>query len=95
MNIGYEYIDKTKFTPDDWKDNETVEKILGNAILGFANFSNFKTNKEGAIQLRFQYDWSADSEGRSIPFTGVGYLLLDELLNGFSSNKQPIEVTSK
>lgn len=83
QNNGYEYIDKTKFSKEDWKDHEVVEKILRKSIVGFVNFSNFLLSKDGRIRLRFQYRWDADDESKSIPFKGVGYLLLDELLNGF------------
>ena len=84
QNKGYEYINKNNLTDEELTKFKEVEDILRLSIKGFSKFNNFKTNdKTQELQIRFQYDWSADEEVRSIPFTGVGYLYLDELLNGF------------
>ncbi len=86
QNKGYEGIDRSAFTDEEKaKDNE-VNEILKKAIVGFSRFQNFKTNnKDNALTLRFQYDYTAHDRSLGIPFTGVGYILLDELLNGFKN----------
>ena len=84
-NKGYETIEKSKFTEKDQDCFEEVDTILRKAIIGFVEFNNFKHTKDGRLVLRFQYDWTRDDEYRRISFTGVGYILLDELLNGFET----------
>lgn len=42
------------------------------------SFSNFCLDKNGELSLRVQYHYDPS-------FTGVGYVLLSELLNGFDS----------
>ena len=84
QNKGYEYIKKDYLNNEELTKLKEVENILKEAIKGFKSFSNFRTNnKTQELQIRFQYDYSADAEIRTTPFTGVGYLYLDELLNGF------------
>lgn len=80
QNKGYEGIDKSKLSNEAKEDFNSIEEILKDAIAGFVRFQNFKLNKEGEIQLRFQYNYGYDG---SMYFIGVGYILLDELLNGF------------
>lgn len=86
-NKGWETPDESLFTEDDKSALNTITEILRKSILGFRSFTNFKHSNDGRIRLRFQYDWEADYEPheRKIGFTGVGYILLDELLNGFES----------
>lgn len=86
QNQGYQYIDKSKFTEEDTNAFNKVTEILKNAIVGFSEFNNFRTTKIGELEIRFQYNWSADSPG--VSFTGVGYLLVDELLNGFREKNE-------
>lgn len=74
QNKGYEGI--SNLSESDKDKIKEVETILREAIHGFSSFQNFRLSKDNEIQLRFQYKYS-DS------FTGVGYILLDELLNGF------------
>lgn len=81
QNKGYEYIDPSKLKVGDTEALKQIEEILKRAIVGFQKFSNFKLSMTEKLQLRFQYDWGA--EDNSLPFTGVGYIELDELLNGF------------
>ncbi len=82
QNDGYEYINKSKLTDLDKAKIEEVEQILKQAIHGFSSFTNFRLSKgKGEIQIRFQYNYEYDGNG--LPFIGVGYILLDELLNGF------------
>ena len=87
QNEGYKYIDKNKLTDDDIAKISQIEEILKKSISGFQKFNNFKLNRKNEPQIRFQYDWNFDQEVKSIPFIGVGYLLIDELLNGFKTQK--------
>lgn len=83
QNVGYEYIDRSKFSAIDIVNCELVTEILKKAVLGFSKFNNFLHSKEGVLKIRFQYCWTADEINPSTPFTGVGYLELEELLKGF------------
>lgn len=80
QNNGYEYLNKSKFTPEVKEAYDTVSDILRNHVDGFSKFHNFRLSKKGRIQLRFDYRWDAH-------FTGVGYILLDELINGFEETE--------
>jgi len=83
-NEGYQYINKKKFTEEDWKAFDTVTAILRESIVGFGEFNNFKiTEKTGEVKVRFQYNWTADDDDNSRSYTGVGYLLLTTLVEGF------------
>src|SRR6478735_7163016 len=82
QNKGYEYINKSALSDEAKEVLKSIETILNNSIVGFRSFSNFKINKAGELQLRVQYNYSYDNN--LAPFTGVGYILLDELLNGFT-----------
>ena len=84
QNKGYEVINKDSLTDDEKNKLKEINEILKKAIIGFSKFSNFRLDKMGNIQIRLQYDWTAHDRSLGIPFTGVGYILLDELLNGFS-----------
>lgn len=82
QNEGYQYVDKTKFTEEDNKAFKEVQTIIGNHITGFISFDNFKISKNNEVKIRFHYNYGADDPtGHS--FNGVGYILLEELLNGF------------
>lgn len=77
------------FTEEDLKALQEVKSIIKKAITGFRNFTNFYYDKKGILNIRFYYDWSyslVDSivVRSGISFTGVGYLELQELLNGFN-----------
>lgn len=83
-NNGYEYLDKSKFSPEDVIAFDEVTDILRNCITGFSRFDNFKIREKSKIIVaRFQYNWTADDEN-SPSFTGVGYLELKELHKGFN-----------
>ena len=83
QNIGYEYI-KGKLNEAEEKAKMKVSKILSEHIFGYSEFTNFRfSKKENKLEIRFQYNYNYDG---GIPFTGVGYILLDELLNGFKDN---------
>lgn len=80
QNNGYEYLDKRKFTPEDEAAFKETSEILKKHVHGFSKLHNFRLSKNGRIQLRFNYAWDER-------FTGVGYILLDELLNGFEETE--------
>lgn len=81
QNNGYEYVDKSKFSAEDFDAFDKIQEILRKHIGGFSKFNNFKISKSGEKQIRFQYNYSHNTN--NIPFTGVGYLEISELLNGF------------
>lgn len=84
QNTGYEYLNQSKFDEKDKAAFEEVTEILKEHISGFEEFSNFRKGKKtDRPQIRFQYNWDYDSEGY---FVGVGYIHIDELLNGFDEN---------
>jgi hypothetical protein len=85
QNKGYQYIDKRKFSENDKKAFIDVTNILKDHITGFSEFNNFKIRgPNNDITLRFQYNYGAENDSHS--FIGVGYILLEELLNGFKEN---------
>jgi len=86
QNKGYQYIDKSKLTSEDLIAIDNIEKLLKNHITGFIKFNNFRLSKDDKLQIRFQYNWDADNEKGGY-FTGVGYILIDELLNGFEKDE--------
>lgn len=79
-NKGYEYVRKSTFSKEDLKAFKEVSDILKARIIGFIEFNNFQCVKD-VIRLRFQYNYGAADN--SLGFIGVGYIELDELLNGF------------
>ena len=88
QNQGYEYINPNTLDEKDKIRIKEIEIILRRSILGFKNFSNFKKDKQGDSQIRFQYNWDADSGSpNKTYFIGVGYIKIDELLNGFDKNE--------
>lgn len=82
QNKGYEYIAKNSLTDEAKYKIKEVESILKTSIFGFSSFTNFKLDKNNEVQIRFQYNYNYEPNS-GIPFIGVGYILLDELLNGF------------
>jgi hypothetical protein len=81
QNIDYDKPDKSKWSGEDKEQFKIVTDILKKTIEGFVEFNHFKiskekVSKEKVIRLRFQYYWDKS-------FKGVGYIKLDELLNGF------------
>ena len=80
QNNGYEYINKSKLTEEDLKSFKEVEDLLRKSIHGFSKFFNFRLSHKGIVEIRFDYHWSES-------FTGVGYLELQELLNGFNEKE--------
>ena len=84
QNKGFEGINRDKFTGEEKQQDKDVNEILKIAIVGFRRFQNFKVRDNGDISLRFQYNYDYEKSVNS-GFTGVGYILLDELLNGFKS----------
>lgn len=79
------------FTEEDKKALIEVKNMLKKAITGIRNFTNFYFDKKGELNLRFYYDWSWTLINdipvqQGLPFTGVGYLKVIELLNGFDKS---------
>jgi hypothetical protein len=83
QNKGYEGINRAKLNEDEKNADKNVNEILKKSIIDFSSFQNFRLTKDNQIQIRMQYDYTAHDRSAGIPFTGVGYILLDELLNGF------------
>jgi hypothetical protein len=88
QNDGYEYINKSKLSEEELQAITDIEALLKNHITGFSKFFNYKKSKKGELKLRFDYNWGAADKSRQ--FIGVGYLLVDELLNGFSPEKKSL-----
>jgi len=82
QNEGYQYI--KDLSESDKEAIKEVEEILEKSIVGFHEFNNFKIRPNGDIVVRFQYNYGADEEGAR-SFKGVGYLGMNELLNGFNN----------
>lgn len=82
QNDGYEYIGRNTISEPAKQELKKVESVLKDVICGFYEFSNFCHSKDGQIRLRIQYNWNYDQDCAS--FSGVGYVLLTELLNGFN-----------
>ena len=57
------------------------------AKAGFKEFNNFNLGENKEIRVRFQYDWTAHDRTLGIPFIGVGYLLLNISLHGFTNQR--------
>lgn len=83
-NKGFEGINRREFSNEAKEADTKINAILKNTVVGFSSFQNFCHTKERAIRLRLQYNYGA--EDNSMPFTGVGYILLSELLNGFKEH---------
>ena len=80
QNKGYETINRDNFNEKEREADKEINSILSDTITAFRGFQNFCLSKDGEIQIRLQYDYNYDG---GIAFTGVGYILLDELMNGF------------
>ena len=81
QNKGYQYINKNNLSKKDEEKIKQIEEILNKSIKGFSKFNNFRLSDENEIVIRFQYNYNYDGVG--IPFMGVGYIYLEELLKGF------------
>ncbi|MCA9495768.1 MAG: hypothetical protein KC589_02405 [Nanoarchaeota archaeon] len=82
QNKGYDYPKTDEWSEDDNKAFKEVEDLLKEHIRGFSKLNHFRISKKGEIQLRFQYNYNW--RGYGLPFIGVGYIDLKELLNGFN-----------
>lgn len=80
-NNGYEEIMTNTLSDSDKIAIEELSSILEKHIIGFQRFQNFQNIKD-IIRIRFQYNYQEDPN--QVYFIGVGYLELDELLNGFN-----------
>ena len=93
QNVGFQYINRDSFSEADKLMDNMVKEILSQHIKGFVKFDNFRIGSDRISQktslcVRFQYHWDADLENSKVGFTGVGYLPLDELLNGFAAETE-------
>ena len=93
QNNGYEYLNMSKLTEIELEKFKEAESILKNSIKGFSKFNHFridklKETKQEVLVVRFQYNWTADDDysKNPLPFTGVGYLEVEELFKGFREN---------
>jgi hypothetical protein len=82
---GYDTPDRSKWSEEYFVAHKNVSDILSKSVVGFHSFTNFTVRKCGGMGIRFQYNYGA--EYNTMPFTGVGYLLIDELLNGFTNDE--------
>ena len=84
QNKGCEGIKRSDFTEAEAEADKQVNEILKNAVVGFRRFQNYKLDKNNNLVLRFQYNYDYKTSVNA-GFVGVGYILLDELLNGFNN----------
>ena len=89
QNVGYSYPDKSKWSGEDLAMHKEVTDILKASITGFSEFNHFRLVSGGEVQIRFQYDWTADDPDtkQRTYFVGVGYLEIDELFTGFKNKE--------
>lgn len=83
---GYDVPDKSKWSEEDHHAYKIVTEILRKSVVGFSSFTNFTVRKNGDKAIRLQYCYGA--EDNSMSFTGVGYLLIDELSDGFTNENE-------
>lgn len=88
FNTGYDCPDRSKWSANDKAMHLEVSDILKNHVKGFSEFNHFKKNANGDVVIRLQYNYSADDPNNDIHFTGVGYITVDELLNGFKQEQR-------
>lgn len=89
QNKGYENINDVDLTETDKDTRKEISALLSKSIVGFSRFQNFKLDHKGNIKIRLQYNYDADHDGpgNKIYFIGVGYVLVDNLLNGFEEKQ--------
>lgn len=87
QNKGYDYPNKSKWSNEDLSQFNIVKTILNKHIKGFSEFNHFKLNNKNEVIIRLQYNWTLD-EPYKYPFTGVGYLPLEELFKGFKNKNE-------
>ena len=80
QNKGYDCINPELLKAEDKKAIKEIEKLLEKHIKGFREFQNFKLDMNDRVRIRFQYNYGYDN---GTDFKGVGYILVDQLLNGF------------
>ena len=78
---GYDTPDKSEWTQENHDAFKEIEDLLREHIVGFSSFQNLMFDKKGQLNFRLQYNYGA--EDNSMSFTGVGYITLRELTNGF------------
>ena len=79
-NVGYQYLG-AKVREDKAVPLARIKEILKEHIIGFSEFYNFRRRADGGLVLRFDYNWG--EEDGKLHFIGVGYLLLEQLRDGF------------
>lgn len=84
QNKAYDTLNKSKLTEEELNAFNEVSEVLSKCVTGFSKFNHFKISTKNQVVVRLQYNWGAD-EPRSISFTGVGYVLLEDLHKGFTS----------
>jgi len=83
QNKGYEEIKQDSLSNECKTKIKEIESILSKAICGFSRFQNFRLNKTSSkLEIRFQYNYNYDDR-RVTSFIGVGYILVENLVNGF------------
>lgn len=83
QNKGYDTPDFSNLTKEEKSAFDYCTEVIGKSVKGFSEFNHFKLSNKGEVKIRFQYNWTADSDRDELHFTGVGYLYLDELYKGF------------
>lgn len=61
-----------------------INSLLNDIIIGFTSFSNFCQKGDDFTKIRIQYNWGA--EDNTMYFTGVGYVTIKELKEGFKND---------
>ena len=79
---GYDTPNKSEWTEENHNAFKEIENLLREHIVGFSSFQNLTVGgKTDELRFRFQYNYGAEDDTHS--FTGVGYISLRELTNGF------------
>lgn len=82
QNNGYEHPDFINLTEQERAKFNEVTELLKKHVEGFVKFNHFRINRKNEIEIRLQYNYGYDG-GQY--FIGVGYLTIDNLLNGFDN----------
>lgn len=84
QNEGYEYL-KAEVTESRAVQISRISEILKDHVSGFVKFFNFKNSREHGLVLRFDFLWAPW-------FTGVGYLPIAHLKDGFPASAMAEEI---
>lgn len=84
QNKGYDELNLSDLSEGEKNKHQEVTEILKKVIKGFSRFQNFRLRPStGLPEIRLQYNYHAYGDG--LPFVGVGYIHLHELLHGFDT----------